>query len=143
VFPASSSGEVGRGARLTWAVSGDFRNTAPLCGPPEALAVQLGGKLTHRPFGTDKLDREKFCVAFGVDRQLVIGGALRDDDIPEVAGGADLARRTPVSGDTVSRREAADGVPCVQVGTLERIRTVFEAEGIEFTRNTVGSACGG
>jgi DNA-binding LacI/PurR family transcriptional regulator len=51
---------------------------------------------------------------------------------------AELARRARVSPTTVARCEAADGVPRVQVGTLERIRAALEAEGIEFTQNAGG-----
>jgi DNA-binding XRE family transcriptional regulator len=48
---------------------------------------------------------------------------------------AELARRARVSPTTVARCEAADGMPRVQIGTLERIRDAFEAAGVEFTQN--------
>jgi transcriptional regulator with XRE-family HTH domain len=51
---------------------------------------------------------------------------------------AELARRAHVSPTTIARCEAADGVPRVQVGTLERIRAALEAEGIEFQQNAGG-----
>jgi transcriptional regulator with XRE-family HTH domain len=51
---------------------------------------------------------------------------------------AELARRAHVSPTTVARCEGANGVPPVQVGTLERIRRALEAAGVEFTQNAGG-----
>jgi transcriptional regulator with XRE-family HTH domain len=50
----------------------------------------------------------------------------------------ELARRAGVSPRTLRNAEGADGIPPVQVRTLDRIRRALEAGGVEFTQSAGG-----
>jgi transcriptional regulator with XRE-family HTH domain len=50
----------------------------------------------------------------------------------------ELARRAGVSPRTLRNAEGAEGIPPVQVRTLDRIRRALEAGGVEFTQNAGG-----
>jgi transcriptional regulator with XRE-family HTH domain len=56
---------------------------------------------------------------------------------------AELARRAGVSWKTVQRAESAEGVPRMQVETLEKIQRTLDAAGIEIIPESRGSHGGG